>query len=118
MANAWDHKPLGDGVLLAAGVGAITGGVTGGIGKYGGKILARVLRHGAGVAEDAEGTAAATPKVCPLSFSPDTAVATPDGSEQAIGTLRVGDQVIAYDPQTGKASTQTVEHVWITTTPT
>jgi hypothetical protein len=110
VANAWDHKPLGDGVLMAAGIGAITGGVTGGIGKYGGKILSRVLRRGGGVAKDAEGAA---PAICPLSFSPDTPVATLDGGEQAIGTLQVGDHVLAYDPATGKASAQTVEHVWI-----
>jgi hypothetical protein len=39
-------------------------------------------------------------------------VATPDG-EQAISSLKVGDQVQAYDPQTGQVSDQTVQHVWI-----
>ncbi len=33
VSNALNHKPLGDGVLLAAGVGAVTGGVTGGIAR-------------------------------------------------------------------------------------
>jgi RHS repeat-associated protein len=46
------------------------------------------------------------------SFAAETPVATPDG-EQAIGSLKAGDQVEAYDPETGKASAQTVEHVWI-----
>jgi RHS repeat-associated protein len=46
------------------------------------------------------------------SFRADTPVATPTG-EQAIGSLKVGDQVTAYDPATGKPSTQTVQHVWI-----
>lgn len=45
-----------------------------------------------------------------LSFSADTLVATPSG-ERAIGTLKVGDQVTAYDPTTGKSSTQTVQHL-------
>lgn len=36
------------------------------------------------------------------SFSVETAVATP---ERAIGSLQVGDQVEAYDPETGHAST-------------
>ncbi len=31
----------------------------------------------------------------------------------AIGSLKVGDQVTAYDPSTGKSSTQTVQHVWL-----
>ena len=39
-------------------------------------------------------------------------VATPTG-EQAIGTLRVGDQVSTYNPQTGQTSPQPVLHVWI-----
>jgi hypothetical protein len=47
-----------------------------------------------------------------LSFSADTPVATPSG-ERAIGSLKVGDQVTAYDPSTGKSSTQTVQHVWV-----
>src|SRR5579884_1542773 len=50
--------------------------------------------------------------LCKLSFSPDTPVATPSG-EQAIGTLAVGDKVTAYDPSSGKTSTQTVQHVFI-----
>jgi RHS repeat-associated protein len=50
---------------------------------------------------------------CPgLSFSADTLVATPSG-ERAISTLHVGDQVLAYDPQTHQVSVQTVQHVWI-----
>jgi hypothetical protein len=44
------------------------------------------------------------------SFAASTPVATP-GGEQAIGSLQVGDQVTAYDLATGKASTQTVQHV-------
>jgi RHS repeat-associated protein len=47
-----------------------------------------------------------------LSFSADTQVATPNG-EQTISSLKVGDQVQAYDPPTGQGSTQTVQHVWI-----
>jgi RHS repeat-associated protein len=49
---------------------------------------------------------------CKLSFAPATLVATPSG-EQAIGTLKVGDPVTAYDPTTKQTSTQTVQHVWI-----
>lgn len=47
-----------------------------------------------------------------LSFSADTLVATPTG-EQAISSLIVGDRVEAYDPATGKTSSQTVEYVFI-----
>ena len=39
-------------------------------------------------------------------------MATPTG-EQQIGTLKVGEQVLAYDPQTGQNSSQTVQHVFI-----
>ncbi len=98
VSNALDHKPLVDGVLLAAGVGALTGGVEGGFTAY--------LARGANAASKAIST------VCKLSFSPETLVATPSG-EQAIVSLKVGDHVTAYDPATGQASTQTVQHVWI-----
>lgn len=33
--------------------------------------------------------------------------------EQAIGTLPVGDQVTAYEPQTAQTNTQPIMHVWI-----
>ncbi len=46
------------------------------------------------------------------SFAPATPVATPSG-EQAIGSLAVGDTVTAYDPTSGKTSTQTVQHVFL-----
>lgn len=49
---------------------------------------------------------------CGLSFSADTPVATPTG-EQAISSLKVGDQVLAYDPQTHQTTTQTVQHLFI-----
>jgi RHS repeat-associated protein len=89
-----------DDVGQAALIGAVTGGIGGGAGaalsRYGG----RILRAGARLLGRA------------CSFSPDTAVATPSG-EQPIGSLKVGDQVTAYDPASGKTSTQTVQHVWI-----
>jgi hypothetical protein len=59
-----------------------------------------------------KGVGRGTLEGCGLSFSSDTRVATPDGG-RAIGTLKVGDKVIAYDPKTGKTSEQTVEYVWI-----
>jgi RHS repeat-associated protein len=49
---------------------------------------------------------------CGLSFSADTPVATPTG-EEAISSLKVGDQVLAYDPQTHQTTTQTVQHLFI-----
>ncbi|HKS69502.1 MAG TPA: RHS repeat-associated core domain-containing protein, partial [Ktedonobacterales bacterium] len=49
---------------------------------------------------------------CGESFTPATLVATPHG-EQAIATLMVGQQVTAYDPTTGKQTTQTIERVFI-----
>src|SRR6266851_6717446 len=46
------------------------------------------------------------------SFTPDTAVAT-DHGEQAIGTLQVGERVLAYNPKTGKMEQEPILHVWI-----
>jgi RHS repeat-associated protein len=98
----------------------------------GAKIAAHVAEHvaeeaGAHVIEHAtedavahevehagEGEIERAATACPayLSFAADTLVMTPHGA-QAIGTLKVGDQVTAYDPITGKPSAQTVQHVWI-----
>jgi RHS repeat-associated protein len=50
---------------------------------------------------------------CPLSFAAATLVATPTG-EKPIAALKVGDAVTAYDPTTGKASTQMVQATYIT----
>lgn len=45
---------------------------------------------------------------CGESFGASTPVLTPTG-ERAIASLKVGDQVTAYDPQTGTSSSQRVE---------
>jgi hypothetical protein len=114
LTNALDHKPLGDGVLLAAGIGLASSVGMGAVMEYGGRYAARALGH---AAEDAEGDLAhgaeeAAGAACGLSFAPGTPVATPKG-EKPIASLKVGDQVVAYDPNWGKTRTQTVEHVWI-----
>ena len=49
---------------------------------------------------------------CALSFSPRTPVAT-DHGKQAIVSLHPGDNVWAYNPQTGKMELQPILHVWI-----
>src|SRR5579885_985522 len=47
-----------------------------------------------------------------LSFTYDTPVAT-SHSEQAIGTVKVGQKVWAYNPNTRKMELQPVQHIWI-----
>ena len=49
---------------------------------------------------------------CGLSFAASTLVAVPGGT-RAIASLKVGDKVTAYDPATGKTSTQTVEATYL-----
>ena len=48
---------------------------------------------------------------CGHCFPAGTLVATPKG-EQAIETLKVGDQVLSEDPKTGKVDAETVQAVW------
>jgi len=48
----------------------------------------------------------------PLSFTPGTAVTTGHG-KQAIGTLQVGERVLAYNPKTHKMEQKPILHVWI-----
>src|SRR5712692_7147639 len=47
-----------------------------------------------------------------LSFAPETRVTT-DHGQQAIGTLQVGERVLAYNPKTGKMEQEPILHVWI-----
>ncbi len=46
------------------------------------------------------------------SFTASTPVAT-DHGEQAIGTLKVGEKVLAYNPKTGKMEQEPIVHVWV-----
>ena len=50
-------------------------------------------------------------KAC--SFSADTPVLMADGTTKPIGELRVGDVVMAADPETGKRGPREVTHVWV-----
>ena len=79
--NALNNRLIGQGVGTATAWGAATGLAFWGAGK----ILGSAGRAIAG---------------CPNSFDPATVVATPHG-EQAIGSLKAGDVVQAYDPVTG-----------------
>jgi len=83
-------------------VGGVTGVATAGAGKLLQKVGGKISGNAPKVAKAA----------CGLSFSSDTPVATPDG-EKAIGTLKEGDQVTAYDPASKQTSTQTVQQVFI-----
>ena len=47
------------------------------------------------------------PVTCPGSFTPETTVATPNGLVP-ISSIRVGDQVMTYDPATGNTAPHTV----------
>jgi RHS repeat-associated protein len=49
---------------------------------------------------------------CALSFRSDTVVETEKG-EQAIGTLKVGQRVLAYNPQAKKMELEPIQKVWL-----
>jgi len=103
-SNIVEGKPLGDGVLLAAGIGGLAGLATSpGVAKALGRVAGKA---GGAIGKFIRGA-------CGESFSSDTPVATPNGGEQAIASLQVGDQVTAYDPSNGKTSTQTVQHIFV-----
>jgi RHS repeat-associated protein len=48
----------------------------------------------------------------PCSFAPNTLVTTAQG-EEPIGKLKVGEQVLAYNPKMGKMELEPILHVWI-----
>ncbi|MFI5908167.1 polymorphic toxin-type HINT domain-containing protein [Dactylosporangium sp. NPDC051541] len=86
----------GMGLLEAAGAGTVgVGGLS--------------AEHLAGSAEAKAGeSAAALGRLCANSFTPDTLVQMADGSTKAIGDVRIGDQVLTYDPDTGVAAPHVV----------
>jgi RHS repeat-associated protein len=49
----------------------------------------------------------------PCSFSADTKVLMADGTTKPISEVRVGDKVLATDPETGEEGPRTVTHLWI-----
>ena len=60
----------------------------------------------------ATGVAANTAaKAC--SFAGSTLVLMADGTKRAIANVKVGDKVVATDPETGEQEAKTVEHVWV-----
>ena len=66
---------------------------------------------GAGIVV-ATGVAANTAaKAC--SFAGSTLVLMADGTKRAIANVKVGDKVVATDPETGEQEAKTVEHVWV-----
>ncbi len=110
VSNALSGKPVMDGVLDATVQGAAMSIGMGALVKVGGGLLKGAGKVFRSIGDDADGEAGAIS--CNLSFSYDTQVATPNG-EQEIGTLKVGDTVLAYDPQTKQVSPQSVQHIFI-----
>ena len=83
------------------------------------RALGRMLGQAAGdlavakIVKDARGGGEGGGAQCALnSFAPDTPVLTADGA-QAIGTLNVGDVVLAYDTASGTVSRVPITHVWV-----
>ncbi|MBB6569978.1 hypothetical protein HPO96_08075 [Kribbella sandramycini] len=75
-------------------IGGATGAVGGAATKVGAKVLGKLAA-----------------KTC--SFSGTTNVLMADGSHKPIQDVRVGDQVIAADPETGERAAKAVEHVFV-----
>jgi len=52
---------------------------------------------------------------CFRSFSGETLVEMGDGSRKPISQVKVGDKVLATDPETGERGPRTVTHLWVHT---
>ena len=85
----------------------IVGGPEGGEG-------AALVDEGATAAEEEGGTIVedVVSSCGGLSFTPTTPVAT-DHGEQTIGTMHIGEKVLAFNPTTHKMELEPVLHVWI-----
>jgi len=66
---------------------------------------------GLGVVADGVGRTAA--RTCFRSFGGTTLVLMADESKKPIKDIKVGDRVIATDPETGECVTRKVTHVWV-----
>ncbi|GAA1138006.1 RHS repeat-associated core domain-containing protein [Kribbella jejuensis] len=93
------------------------GGVSGAVGGAGGKLVGAVgktllakVASGAG-AEAGEAVANTAARAC--SFSGTTTVLMADGSQKQIQDVRIGDEVVATDPETGEQLAEPVEHVFV-----
>ena len=53
------------------------------------------------------------PNSCMKSFAADTGVLMADGMSKPIGQIKVGDYVLATDPETGEQGARQVTHVWV-----
>src|SRR5713101_3091802 len=95
--NAVTRTSLSTGLVEAGVEGAIIGGLTGGVFKAAAPLLGKVGRA------LADGS---------CSFTPDTQVTT-DHGKRSIGKLQVGNEVLAYNPKTGKMEQEPILHVWI-----
>ena len=94
---------LFDAALAGAGEEAV-GGIEGGLSDLGAGD-ARVA-----VPEDVPAVEEPTGGGC--SFAASTLVATPSGA-RPIGSLKVGDPVIAYNPAKGHSEAEPIQHVWL-----
>ena len=47
------------------------------------------------------------------SFSGDTEVVMGDGTTKPIAQIKIGDEVVAHDPETGEQGNRRVSHVWV-----
>jgi RHS repeat-associated protein len=120
-------EAAGTGALIGAAVGAVgpvaiagasIGGVAGagmalamGAAEIGEATLTASFVVG-GVASLGAGLASAADVGGTCSFTSSTLVTTKDG-KKPIGTLHVGDQVLAYNPNTHKMELQPIVHVWV-----
>jgi hypothetical protein len=105
--NLLHGRSWNDGVGGAMVIGAATGGLS----PLGGAALRQVTKR-FGSEAVADGETALKGTVCGLSFSADTKVATPQGP-RPIASIKPGDKVLAYDPETKRVTTQSVERVFV-----
>ncbi|WP_051367057.1 RHS repeat-associated core domain-containing protein [Hamadaea tsunoensis] len=94
-------------------VGGAVGALTAGVGTAGGKVLRNArnaLRRGDGLADDVTDEAAGVARQAPgcHSFDPATLVLMADGTTKPIGTVALGDAVLATDPVTGQTRAEKV----------
>jgi RHS repeat-associated protein len=118
LQGAWEAATDASAVGQDAAMGAAFGGLgklVGQAGRAGSKVDDIVETKAANLADDIQPAANTVDDLvgAACSFSGETRVLMADGTTKPISEIEVGDEVLAYDPETGERGPRRVIHLWV-----
>lgn len=103
---------VGASTVAAGSFVVVTDGVAAGL-RRGERSLRPGFVSASSVAAESESGLASATRTCLRSFAGTTLVLMADGSKEPIEDIKVGDKVVATDPETGERVARRVTHVWV-----